>query len=97
MLNINRITPSLTNIGKNCYLMRLERDMSTVDVQRACGVDPSALRKLERGLMRNPSIATLLLLSQAYGCTLDDLIYKVPDEGELAALADIEHAARTDR
>ena len=96
MLNLNRITPSLTNIGKNCYLMRREMEMSTVDVQRACGVDPSALRKLERGTMRNPSIATLLLLTHAYGCTLDDLIYRVPSEGELSALADIDRSRTTD-
>ena len=82
--------PNLENIGKNCHIQRIKNGLSTPDVKDICGVDPSALRKLERGLMRNPSIATLLLLSQAYNCTLADLVNHVPTEDELKALAHID-------
>lgn len=80
----------MENIGKNCQIQRIKNGMSTPDVKDAVGVDPSALRKLERGLMRNPSIATLLLLCQAYGCSMDDLVNHVPTEDELKALAHID-------
>ena len=70
--------PQLKNIPANVLKARENAGMSTVDVMKKVGIDPSALRKLERGMMRNPSIATLLALTKAYGCTLDDLIYRVP-------------------
>jgi transcriptional regulator with XRE-family HTH domain len=69
--------------------------MSTLDVRDAVGVDPSALRKLERGIMRNPSIATLLLLAEAYDVTLDELVYGEPKEG-LLALGDIDGSGAID-
>ena len=89
MMNFQRSLPNLENIGKNCHLQRIKAGMSTPDVKAAVAVDPSALRKLERGLMKNPSIATLLLLCQAYGCSMDDLVNHVPTEDDLKALADV--------
>lgn len=78
--------PELKNIPANALYWRAQAGMNRSDVKRKVGVDPSALRKLESGRMYNPSIATLLALTMAYDCTLDDLVHRVPSEEELTQI-----------
>lgn len=78
--------PELKNIPANALYWRTQAGMNRSDVKRKVGVDPSALRKLESGRMYNPSIATLLALTMAYNCTLDDLVHRVPSEEEITQI-----------
>lgn len=61
-------------IGPVVRRLREERGMSGVELcRRGKGIDPKTLVALEKGRIRNPSIATLEALARGFGMTVSDL------------------------
>lgn len=61
-------------IGPLVRALRKERGLSGVELcRRGKGIDPKTLVALEKGRIRNPSIATLEALAKGFGMTVSDL------------------------
>ena len=61
-------------IGPMVRRLREERGLSGVELcRRGKGIDPKTLVALEKGRIRNPSIATLEALAKGFGMTVSDL------------------------
>ena len=61
-------------IGSVVRSLRKERGLSGVKLcRRGKGIDPKTLTALEKGRIRNPSIATLEALAKGFGMTVSDL------------------------
>jgi len=61
-------------IGSVVRQLREEKGLSGVELcRRGKGIDPKTLTALEKGRIRNPSIATLEALAKGFGMTVSDL------------------------
>ncbi len=61
-------------IGRIVKRLRTEKGLSGVELcRRGKGIDPKTLTALEKGRIRNPSIATLEALAKGFGMTVSDL------------------------
>ena len=61
-------------IGPVVRRLREEKGLSGVELcRRGKGIDPKTLVALEKGRIRNPSIATLEALAKGFGMTVSDL------------------------
>ncbi|OQA55421.1 MAG: helix-turn-helix protein [Candidatus Omnitrophica bacterium ADurb.Bin277] len=66
--------PAILDIGKTVRTLRAERGMSGVELcRRSGGLDPKTLTAVEKGRIRNPSIATLELLSRGLGTSVSGI------------------------
>ena len=64
-------------IGLVVRRLRTEKGLSGVELcRRGKGIDPKTLVALEKGRIRNPSIATLEALAKGFGMTVSDLFRK---------------------
>ena len=62
------------NVGVSVRRMREERGLSGVALcRRGQKLDPKTLTALEKGRIKNPSIATLQALARGFGMTVSDL------------------------
>ena len=62
------------DVGQMVRRLREERGLSGVELcRRGKGIDPKTLVALEKGRIRNPSIATLEALAKGFGMTVSDL------------------------
>jgi len=70
-----RKTPSRPlEIGSAVRRLREERSLSGAELcRRGKGIDPKTLTALEKGRIRNPSIATLEALAKGFGMAVSDL------------------------
>ncbi|HNX68142.1 MAG TPA: helix-turn-helix transcriptional regulator [Candidatus Omnitrophota bacterium] len=68
-----KISPRI-NVGATIRRLRDERGLKGVELcRRAKGLDPKTLTALEKGRIRNPSIATLQAVAEGFGMTVSDL------------------------
>ena len=68
-----KISRSL-DIGQVVCRLRKEKGLSGVELcRRGKGIEPKTLTALEKGRIRNPSIATLEALAQGLGMTVSDI------------------------
>lgn len=69
-----RLPARTLEIGTIVRKLREEKGMSGVELcRRGKGIDPKTLTALEKGRIRNPSIATLEALAKGFGMTVSDL------------------------
>ena len=62
------------DIGQAVRRLREEKGLSGAELcRRGKGIDPKTLTALEKGRIRNPSIATLGALAKGFGMTVSDL------------------------
>ncbi|HOW87857.1 MAG TPA: helix-turn-helix transcriptional regulator [Candidatus Omnitrophota bacterium] len=62
------------DVGRIVRRLREERNLSGVEFcRRGKGIDPKTLVALEKGRIRNPSMATLAALAKGFGITVSDL------------------------
>ena len=62
------------NIGASVRRLREEREIRSVELcRRGQRLDPKTLTALEKGRIKNPSIATLQALARGFGMTVSDL------------------------
>lgn len=62
------------DIGQMVRCLRVEKGLSGAELcRRGKGIDPKTLVALEKGRIRNPSIATLEALAKGFGMTVSDL------------------------
>ena len=74
--------PSL-EIGATVRRLRDARNLSGVELcRRGKGIDPKTLTALEKGRIKNPSIATLGALAKGFGMTVSDLFRQAEIEHE---------------
>lgn len=60
--------------------LRLEAGLSQEDLARLVGVTTSAYRKLEKGVVTDPQLSTLLGLRRALGLDLEELAEELERE-----------------
>lgn len=58
--------------GRKLAMLRRNAGLSQLHLAQLTGLDPSAIRNLERGHQDNPKMATLLALAKALGCRVVD-------------------------
>jgi len=62
------------DVGQIVKRLRTEKGLSGVELcRRGKGINPKTLTALEKGRIRNPSIATLEALAKGFGMTVSDL------------------------
>jgi transcriptional regulator with XRE-family HTH domain len=61
-------------IGLAAKTIRKQRRLTLQDVADRSGLAKSYVWELERGEKTNPSISSLVSLTEALGCSLDDLV-----------------------
>lgn len=61
------------NFGKNIKQIRLERNVSQTELCIKLGIDRSTLSSWERSI-KTPSLKTVIMLADCYGCSLDELV-----------------------
>lgn len=62
----------LVSLGKRVADLRKQKDMTQDDLAALCGWEAPNLRKIE-GAKTNPTVKTLLILSEGLGVTIQDL------------------------
>lgn len=62
--------------------MRLEYALSQKDVALGCGLSPQCISQLELGI-RNPTGTTLLALADYFECTIDQLMGRTTENGDI--------------
>lgn len=62
--------------------LREERGLSQKNIAQACNVSPTCICQLETGV-RNPTGSTLVLLADFFGCTIDYLLGREDDFGNV--------------
>ncbi|GAA0968947.1 XRE family transcriptional regulator [Acrocarpospora macrocephala] len=67
----------LTAVGPRLRTLRRQRETTLADLSATTGISVSTLSRLESG-QRRPTLELLLLLSQAYGVQIDELIGAPP-------------------
>jgi transcriptional regulator with XRE-family HTH domain len=68
-------------VGSVVRRLRKEKGLSGVELcRRSKGMDPKTLVALEKGRIRNPSIATLEALAKGFGITVSDLFRRAEFE-----------------
>jgi transcriptional regulator with XRE-family HTH domain len=63
----------LKQIGDNIRKYRIKRKLTQMDLAASCGFEESSIGRLENG-KTNPTIKTLLKLSQALDVKLSDIV-----------------------
>lgn len=67
-------TSAALDIGAAVLGLREERNLKGVELcRRARGLDPKTLTAVEKGRIKNPSIATLRALAEGFGITVSEL------------------------
>jgi transcriptional regulator with XRE-family HTH domain len=67
----------LTAVGPRLRTIRRQRETTLADLSASTGISVSTLSRLESG-QRRPTLELLLLLAQAYGVQIDELIGAPP-------------------
>lgn len=67
------VAPTLAAIGREIRRCRKSRDLTLKDLSEVTGISPSMLSLVERGLA-SPSLGSLILMTQALGVALSDLV-----------------------
>lgn len=67
----------------NLKRIRLERNMTQIQLAEACGINQSDLSRYENGICE-PSLATLRKFAEVLECTVDDLIRIDEPEKQMA-------------
>lgn len=62
--------------------LREERGLSQKNIAQACNVSPTCICQLETGV-RNPTGSTLVLLADFFGCSIDYLLGREDDFGNV--------------
>jgi transcriptional regulator with XRE-family HTH domain len=68
---------TLDEVGPRLKRLRLNREVTLLDLAAVTGISASTLSRLESGL-RRPTLEQLLPLARAYGVTLDELVDAPP-------------------
>lgn len=63
------------NIGDNIKLKREELGISRAALVDSSGVSIAQLSRIERGEQNNPNLETLVAITTALQCTLDELVF----------------------
>lgn len=62
-------------IGKRIRLLRLERGLSQVDIEKAAGISRSHLSNIESGKIENPGLHTLERIAKALKISISYLLH----------------------
>lgn len=65
------------NIGKNIQRIRKEKSMTQDELARKADMPYATLAKIESGMVKNPTIMTLIKLARVLGVKVDDFIGKI--------------------
>jgi transcriptional regulator with XRE-family HTH domain len=69
------LNPATTKvIAKNIRDYRIKNNVSQIELSVAAGVTPLAVYQFEKGIVRNPSLSTILAFSKATGLPVNKLI-----------------------
>lgn len=86
---------ALTAIGVRIREIRLAREMTLQSLATACGLSPSMLSLVERG-RASPSIGSLIVIANALGVQMSDLIVdQKNDDEKLVVRADEQQVIET--
>ncbi len=66
-------TPGIPGLGARLAAARIQRDMTQLELARKAGMAPRAISHFEVGA-RRPSVANVVKLCRALGCTADFLL-----------------------
>ena len=68
------VTINATATGANIKQMMKDRNMTTTDIQKACGFGtPQAIFKWFRGISM-PTIDNMVIVADLFGCTINDIV-----------------------
>ncbi|MEO3861190.1 helix-turn-helix domain-containing protein [Acrocarpospora sp. B8E8] len=84
----------LTAVGPRLRTLRRQRETTLADLSATTGISVSTLSRLESG-QRRPTLELLLLLSQAYGVQIDELIGAPPTGDPRVHLRPVTHNGMT--
>ena len=73
MINKSKSNPK-HNIAKNLQKLRRDKNLSQNDLSRETGLSVNIIAKIEVGISKNPTISTLLRITQALGKNMEDLL-----------------------
>lgn len=62
------------NIGKNIQRIRKEKKLTQDELARKADMPYATLAKIESGMVKNPTIMTLIKLAKVLGVKVDDFI-----------------------
>lgn len=65
-------------IGKRIKALRIEKQFTQIQLSDKLGIEDSALRRIESG-RTNPTLKTLVKISEALGINLSELVSKEAD------------------
>lgn len=63
------------------YKMRKKQQLTQQELAAISGVPQQTISSIEKGTRKSPRVGTLLKLSRALKCTVDDLIEENGEEG----------------
>ena len=69
------------DIGENIRLRRVQLKMTQVELSKKTGIKQPTISAIEKGINK-PTIETAVLISDALGCTVSDLIGQTTSENE---------------
>ena len=70
------VTINTTATGANIKAMMKARQMTTADIQKACGFGtPQAIFKWLRGDCM-PTIDNMIIIADMFGCTMDEIVVR---------------------
>lgn len=85
---------NISKFGEVIKAIRTMQDISLYDVEKAIGISPAYISRLERGDRRNPSIDCVAKISNYYGISIDVIKDCFPgfseeEEDKLVQLEDV--------
>lgn len=79
----------LIYLGKNVKSIRLQRELTQVEVAVEGGINPNYYGKIERGKIKNITLDTLFRIKKAYHISWKELL--APDDPILPFLSSLEN------
>ena len=64
----------ILHFGKRAHHLRKSRKLTLQDVADRAGLAKSYVWEVEQGKNTNPSLATIIALARALGCSMEDLV-----------------------
>jgi transcriptional regulator with XRE-family HTH domain len=62
------------NIGENIQKIRKSQNLTQDELARKAGIPYTTIAKIESGMVKNPTIMTLVKLAKALKVSLDDFV-----------------------
>ncbi len=63
------------NLGDNLKLIRKKKGIKQNELAEISGISRPQLSRIERGLQKNPTLETLVTISTALECSIDELVF----------------------